>query len=154
METDSPRIPVQFRDRAVEDALRARSGYRRSLGQQAARDLGRYYRILADELAMLTFSIEEASLLVEVANGWEVEPWLRGALAVEIRDALILGGAAERWRIPVPGDLLGRIASLTPAQEAAVVDACERYWQTRPEEQGEWNLPGDLRRLGLIRSAG
>ncbi len=69
------------------------------------------------------------NLIYDAMNGTLHEPaqLIRGSVAHGIGDAIALDGLADKWQVDGPA-LINLLASLTYAQEVAVVDAAERYW--------------------------
>lgn len=139
---------INLRAGALTPALEARSTSSQSLGQTAARDLERYYALLATTLARIDLSTGEASLIVDALNGTLTEPHTASLLWAQIADALD-DGLAEKWEVDGTA-LVARLRQFTPFEALAVADAAERFWnstQTQPEM-----FHGDrLRLVGLVR---
>lgn len=132
----------------VRGARATRTGGRAAV---AARDLDRYYTLLARDLRAVALTRGEAGLLVALANGTLWEPWSAtpALLAAQVEDA----DPAEvaPWGVDVPA-LVARLRALTPGQALAVVDACERSWLRTPAD-GE-TLDDALAAVGLVRPPG
>lgn len=135
---------IQFRNQRVAEAADARSRPgKRNL--TAARDLERYYSLLAAELAGIELSEAEASLVCDALNGTLFEPHTIRLLWAEVDDAIRHDGLAEKWGVDGPA-LVERLRSLTPGQAYALVDAVERFWLDASSPASE-----RLRTAGLVR---
>ena len=118
----------------------------------AARDLVRYYGLLARELAALRFTKAEGVLLHHAHAAAQSaredgEPFPSFAAAVESESRRIgglphLAGAGA--------GLAERVAAFTPVQTLAVLDACERF-RVLVERGGWTEVAAMLRAVGLLR---
>lgn len=144
------RAPVQFKDRVVEQQLAARSqpGYGNGAGAIAARDLARYYAILAHELARLPLSEAEASLIVDALNGTLIEPHTAGLIWASVDDAIRGDGLDRKWAVDGPA-LVSKLRDLPLAASLALADAVERFWAQAGE--GEQAMLDRLVAVGLIQ---
>lgn len=105
-----------------------------STNMVARRDLGRYYRLLADELRSVNLTEAEASLICYALNGPHLMDVgsLRGlsaltVLRVEVSDAITLNAYDLKWGVN-GGELAAKLDALTPGQAMAIIDAVERFW--------------------------
>lgn len=144
--TDKRPNPVTFRDKRIEPQLAARARAEESLGLVAARDLARYYALLARERRAAELSRAEALALIDALGGWFADPADAPFLWLEVADALP-DGLAAKWGIDGPA-LVAKLQALPPGQAQALVDAAERWWLL-PEENGD--NEARLRAVGLIR---
>ena len=118
----------------------------------AARDLARYYGLLARELAALRFTKAEGVLLHHAHAAAQSaredgEPFSSFAAAVASESRRIgglphLSGAGA--------GLAERVAAFTPAQTLAVLDACERF-RALIKRDGWTEIAAMLRAGGLLR---
>lgn len=92
--------------------------------------LGRYLEALRRARAELRpqLSGPELALLCDVCNGTLFEPHAIPLLYAEIEDSLSDGYAAK-WEVDGPG-LVAKLRGLSYIQQAAIVDAVERWWNT------------------------
>ena len=133
--------------------LEARTDGERSIETVAARDLARYYRLLARELRSVRLTEQEAMLVWQAltqvwaarADG-QAPP---GRSLVEAVDAEYqrLAGLSSLDRV-IREDLLVRLAALSRAQELALLDACERM-MVHIRRQGWSDIPTLLRTFGF-----
>lgn len=134
--------------------LEIRADPERTGEQIAARDLARYYGLLARELAGLSFTRAEAELLYHAVTGAtrareDGEPFASLAAAVLAEWRRTCG---MDHRQPAHGDALAeRVAGFTAAQTLAVLDACERFGALARRE-GWTEIPDMLRAVGLLRA--
>lgn len=148
--------PVQFRSMEVESAIGVRlSDYLGSPGRVAARDLERYYDILAAELRGVSLTEAEAMALVDALSGVLHEPpeVARTMLWAGVDDAICLDGLDAKWNIDGPA-LVAKLRALSPAQAMAVIDAVERWWVLVGAADGDEVAPeceARLRVVGLLR---
>lgn len=136
---------IQFRAGDLAAPL-AQRGEREGAGNIARRDLGRYYALLARELAAVQLTEAEASLLCDAGNGTLFEPSSIPLLWAEVDDAIRGDGLDRKWGVDGPA-LVAKLRALTPGQHYAVVDAIERFWQPGHVE----DLSAQLRAVGLVR---
>lgn len=118
--------PIQFRAGVLAEPLAARAEAGQSRNAIAARDLERYYAILASELARLDLSEAAWSAIYDALNGSLLDAATARFVWAEIEDALP-DGLAEKWGIDGPA-LVAELRALSLAGSLAVVDAAERYW--------------------------
>ncbi len=136
---------VEFRAGELEPAIIERQSPGQSVGRVADRDLGRYYQLVQDELARITLSEAEASLVVDALNGTIMEPHTYRLLWAEVDDAVRLDGLDRKWG--VDGDaLVTKLRALSPGATMAVVDAAERYWAAAARGESP-----TVRSVGLVR---
>jgi hypothetical protein len=141
--------PPQLR---AQLAARARDG--QDLRAIEERDLARYYRLLADELARLALTKQEA-WLIENALAALRRARRDGRPRVSLADA----AAAEWKRIGACTDMIGcdgpglveRLRALSPAQATALVDAVERLRLLRRANGPAYRRGGEG---WLVRAAG
>ena len=146
------RILISFRPGEVRDDLIARTDdgaddeTGKRLSETARRDLERYYTLL--RMSLPTFTVAEASLLCDAMNGTITEPHTASLLWANVADALD-DGLAEKW--DVDGEaLVRRLRALSPFEQLAVADACERFW--RRVGSGSGATPAEmLLNIGLAR---
>lgn len=136
--------PVSFRNRDVEAQIAFRAGDGASSGSIAARDLGRYYTLLARALRQVVLSEAEASLLCEAMNGVlhtenDVHLFWAG-----IDDAIRLDRLDAKWDVDGAA-LVDKLRDLGPCAAQAIVDAVERFWRDPNREDA-------LRAVGLVRA--
>lgn len=134
---------VEFRAGDLAGPLAARAGSRLPLNRVAARDLDRYYAVLADELARLRLTRDEAMLILDSLNGTvEIVPESAYInLWAGIADGIRLDRLHEKWGVEGSA-LVARLQGLSLAGALAVVDASERYWQA--VGRGEQPQPTDV----------
>jgi hypothetical protein len=118
----------------------------------ARRDLGRYYWLLKDSIRRVDFTQDEASLICEATQGWK-DPWSispEKSLYFLAVGAIELDELHEKWALD-PADLLAKIKNLNAVEAAAVLDACEQFWQNLGGEHPEITKE-TLLQAGLISS--
>jgi len=100
------------------------------------KDLGRLYYMIEYELAELSkkFSVEEYCLIVDALNGTMFSPWSIKLLYAQIEDAVNYDKASRKWRVKGQ-ELIEKLKDCSYGQLLAIVDAAERFWNTKPEEQ-------------------
>lgn len=135
----------------VRNELVDRATWLDPLHEIADRDLTRFYRLLSRELETLHFNRQEAMIL------WQAVRKLTNPPEGESPPGSLLESTQQVWRLKfgmadtleVDGDqFLERIGSLSPSQEAAVIDALERMW-TRIRMRGWDRIPLLLAEVGL-----
>ncbi len=99
---------------------------RGGMAAAAKRSLSRYFDLIDREREKLTgvFTPAEISLVVDICNGTLFEPFIPGAVAADVEDA---EDAYEKWHVSRSA-ILEKLRALTPLQEAALIDAIERFW--------------------------
>lgn len=138
---------IQFRVGSLAAALDERGGaWNAEAAQIVARDVQRYYDLLALALAQVQLSMGEASLIVDALNGSVRDEHLAQALDYEISDSL-QDGLAEKWKIDGPA-LVAQIRGWSLLQRMAVVDGVERFWSNCYHID---DMPVRLLRVGLVR---
>ena len=153
-----PDYPLaQFRvPENIRDAMAARLDGR-SLGQQAARDLERYYEALARELRTIELTEREASLICDALNGSLLDVSSAALIWAEVSDGVRYNQLDQKWLAEDRGagagahfaaeQLIEKLRSLTYTQSLALADAVERFWSA-----GSIANTGDqLRAVGLLR---
>jgi hypothetical protein len=111
--------------------------------EREARDLDRYRDVLARSLPK--FSVGEACLLCDICNGWFVTTASYCLIWMEVEDGIELDGLDEKWEVDSPG-FVDRLKALTPAENIAVIDAIERWFEGTPHNDYETSL----RQVGLV----
>jgi hypothetical protein len=102
--------------------------------------LTRYYAMLDYERKQLKFAVAELSLLADICNGTMfVGGMLPLGLLADAEDTE--NCIYEKWAVKRE-ILLSKLRALTVCQEAAVVDAIERFWAA--SEHVSTVNPGDL----------
>lgn len=100
-----------------------------STSEIAKRDLERYYTTLANDLASVTLSVPEASLIVDACNGVAfVDPMTIRFLWAEVADAIRLNELDKKWHVDRNTLVRNKLQNLTFGQTTAIVDAAERFW--------------------------
>lgn len=149
-----PGLAAEVRARDCETPREGQWARKDSAGWVARRDLGRYYDLLAVELAGLRLSENEANLICEANNGLGalglVEAgspagWLRAHLLANTADAVALTEAHRKhWLTGKQAtDLLERMRCWTPGQVLAVADAVERFWASEGATVASVGLAGN-----------
>jgi hypothetical protein len=133
--------------------LETRADPERSPAEVAARDLARYYGLLARELAALRFTKAEGVLLHHAhaaaqSAREEGEPFASFSAAVEYEWRRTCG--MHTVQAAHGDELAERVAAFTPAQTLAVLDACERF-RVLVKRDGWTDIPVMLRAVGLLR---
>jgi len=126
-------IGVRLPDALIEELdIRNQS---QSLPEVIRESLARYFTLLSHERRMLKpkFSPGELSLLADICNGTMFpDNMIPLGLLADAEDAE--QEYYSKWGVDRAG-LLSKLRALTPCQEAALVDAVERFWtavSTRP----------------------
>lgn len=150
--------PVQFRSMEVEPQLDLRlTSSLGSPGRVAARDLDRYYAVLAAGLRRVNLTEPEAMLVIDALNGvlHDAPESIPTMLWAGVDDAIRLDGLDAKWGVDGAA-LVAKLRALTPTQASAVVDAVERWWiiagaadDAGGDEPAERELR--LRLVGLVR---
>lgn len=142
-----PAERIQFRVGPLADALAERGGSENATASQiVARDVQRYYDLLALALAQVTLAAGAASLIVDALNGSVRDEHLAQMLDYAIADSLE-DGLAEKWQIDGPA-LVATIRAWSLLQRMAVVDAVERFWSNDYHVD---EIGARLVRVGLVR---
>ncbi len=154
-----PPARVAVRSPRVIANLEARSTPSLDASRVAARDLARYYRLLATELRAMTLTDGEAHLIVAAvvalrtaqAEGRHLASL---ADAVEAEYAQHVGGSILH-HTPVDGDaLVARLGALSRTATVALIDAGERALVLRRRKGPEYRHGREswlLRVVGLVR---
>lgn len=150
--------PVQFRSMEVEPQLDLRLSHAAgSPGRVAARDLDRYYALLAAELRRVDLSESEAMLLIDALNGvlHDAPESIPTMLWAGVDDAIRLDGLDATWGVDGAA-VVAKLRALTPTQATAVVDAVERWWLIAgAADEAGGGIPAErearLRVVGLVR---
>lgn len=112
----------------------------------AARDLERYYAVVAAELATIHLTEAEGAAICDALNGTLLEPSTLHLLWAEVasRDTAL----TVKWHVRVDA-LAQRLRTFTPGQTYALADAVERFWLIADDS----DRPPDelLRTVGLLR---
>lgn len=108
------------------------------------RDLERYRDVLARSLPQ--FSVGEACLLCDTCNGWLVTPSSYCCIWMEVEDGIELNGLDEKWEVDGPR-FIKRLKNLSPAENLAVIDAIERWFEGSPYDDYETSL----REVNLVK---
>lgn len=97
--------------------------------------LARYFEALRRARTELqaVFSGKELALLCDVLNGSLMQSYSVPLLYAEVEDSLP-DGYAEKWEVDGP-TLVERLRNLSYIQNAALVDAVERWWGLNDEER-------------------
>ena len=138
---------VQFRPGPLAEPLAERGEYDHG-GAIVARDLGRYYALLARSLAALTLTEAEASLICDACNGTLWEPHTIPLLWAAVDDAIRLNGLADRWRVDGAA-LVVKLRALSAGETFALADAVERFW--RQPGSNDHPVAVQLRAVGLLQ---
>lgn len=90
----------------------------------------RYAAILARERAALRgqLSANECALLIDVTNGSLFYSYSLALLWAEVEDGCSLDHLDAKWEIDGAA-LVAKVRSAGIAGQAAIVDACERWWE-------------------------
>lgn len=138
-----PGLASEVRARDCETPREGQWARKDSAGWVARRDLGRYYDLLAGELAGLKLTEGEASLIADANNGlgalgWlehagSPAAWLRAHLLANTTDAVRFFGVVRKHGLTgkQATNLLERMRCWTPGQVLAVADAVERFWASQ-----------------------
>lgn len=121
---------VQFDNKeiAAQIAERARDG--QSLGSVAARDLDRYYALLAREYQTLRLTEAEENLVRDACNGTQWDVFATALVWAAVDDGIRVDHLDQKWGVNGPA-LVQRLRMMTVGQSIAVVDAVERFWITQ-----------------------
>jgi hypothetical protein len=138
---------VQFRPGLLAAQLAARGGDDNvAASQLAARDLSRYYDMLALALASVELSAGETGLLVDILNGTMISLETAQLLASEVEDSLA-DGVEAKWDVDGQA-LIATIGAWSLGQRLAVCDAVERFWS----QANHIDATGErLALVGLVR---
>lgn len=126
-----------FRPAPIVDAALANNGGGRGLSHRLAQVSDRYLEALRRARASWPpFSEAEWSLLRDAMNGTLHEPAaMIAALDQGIEDAIALDGLDAKWSVDGPA-LLAKLRGLDFMQEVALVEAVERWWAERSQDDG------------------
>ncbi len=135
---------IGFRaDKAMLAALDA-ANESNSRGLTAREQLEFHFRALADDLASVTFTEAEASLIVDALNGILTTPDSARLLWAEIAKAIRSDGLDRKWRVDGAA-LVAKLQNLSYGQAMAVAMAARRFWNDpNPRDK-------KLRAVGLVR---
>jgi hypothetical protein len=102
-------------------------------GEQIARDLRRYYRLLADgRFALRTrFSTERLSLILDACNGWVMDLEAPQHLWIQVAEEIRLKRLDTKWAVADSAGLIARLKELTWLESLALADAVQRFWHGR-----------------------
>ena len=145
--------PATLRDPRLLAELYARLNGANDPDTLLAREVARYYGLLARELANVELTQEETTVLRGAVQG-AARARVAGspfgsfaeAVAAEFQSTQ---GMADR-RTVRGDDLVARVTGWSPAQTLAVVDACERFWALACRD-GWTDVPTMLRAAGPLR---
>ncbi len=114
-------------DAALVAALEERGPVR---GEQIARDLRRYYRLLAEgRFALRTrFSTERLSLILAACNGWVMDLEAPQHLWIQVAEEIRLKSLDTKWAVADSEGLIKRLKELTWLESLALADAVQRFW--------------------------
>ena len=149
------RVLISFRPGEIKDDLVLRTddgaddATGKLLSETARRDLERYYSLL--RVSLPQFSTGEALLICDAMNGTITEPHTASLVWAVVADALE-DGLAEKWHVDGEA-LVKRLRSLTPFEQLAVADACERFWRLVSSGLSDAGAPNRalVRAVGLAR---
>lgn len=98
-------------------------------GEQVARDLRRYYRLLAEGRFTLRprLSTEKLSLL-DACNGWVMDLEAPQHLWIQVAEEIRLKGLDTKWAVADSAGLITRLQELTGLESLALADAVKRFW--------------------------
>jgi len=119
-----PKITIRIHD----DLVRQVSARDANVSESIREALSRYYYMLGIARSEIrdTFTTDELSLLCDICNGTIFEPHSLNALGQSVLDAE--DDYFERWSVD-RRKLYSSVGRLDLLQDAALVDAIERYWQ-------------------------
>ena len=149
---------IQFRAGELLGPLTARQdGERLSRDRVAARDLERYYAVLAAELRRLDLTRDEAMLVLDSLNGvlHETPESAATMLWASVSDSIELDGLDRKWGVDGAA-LITKLRALSVAGALALIDAAERWWVLAgAAQEGGGAVPAEevdrLRVVGLMR---
>ena len=99
-------------------------------GEQVARDLRRYYRLLAEGRFTLRprFSTERLSLILDACNGWVMDLEAPQHLWIQVAEEIRLKRLDTKWAVADSAGLIIRLQELTWLESLALADAIQRFW--------------------------
>ena len=116
----------------------------------AVGDLEHYHALMVDALRAQTFTVQEATILVDVCRGWLVtSPDDAACLWQEVEMYFAIGTSMSAYMGPTTAsasDFVVRLKRLTPMEAHAVVRAAKRAFAMGSD------LPTSLAVSGLVNS--
>jgi hypothetical protein len=102
-------------------------------GEQIARDLRRYYRLLAEGRFALRprLSTERLSLILDACNGWVMDLEAPQHLWIQVAEGIRLKGLDTKWAVADSLGLLKRLQELSWLESLALADAVQRFWRAK-----------------------
>jgi hypothetical protein len=99
-------------------------------GEQIARDLRRYYRLLAEgRFALRTrLSTGSLSLILDACNGWVMDLEAPQHLWIQVAEGIRLKRLDAKWAVADSAGLIKRLKELTWLESLALADAVQRFW--------------------------
>lgn len=99
-------------------------------GEQIARDLRRYYRLLAESRVALRprFSPERLSLILDACNGWVMDLEAPQHLWIQVAEEIRRNRLDTKWAVADAAGLIQRLQALTWLESLALADAVQRFW--------------------------
>ncbi len=145
-----PYYPVSLRPGAdLDEQLGTRGD---SAGATMKRDLLRYYRSCAAELARMDFTEGEVNVLYELlAHRGDLGIDPSAPLWATVADAMEHNTVIGHHHLSDPDALVGKLRRLGPGGALAVIDALERASLYRTRTQGREEMGDTYRRVGLLR---
>lgn len=99
----------------------------KSRSDVVSRDLDRLYSLYRRAIGSLDFTVQEASLILDVLNGSLFDVATAPMLWAAVEDGIRMDGLDAKWGIDGPA-LVEKLKGLTDTQAMAIVDAGERFW--------------------------
>lgn len=118
----------------VVASIQARNGGEEPDGWMVTRELNRLYALYADAIREVKLSTSEAYLICDMLNGAMIDECSAKMLWAEADDAIALENLDEKWEVDAPA-LVAKLRGLSTIQCMALVDASERFWSDKNEEQ-------------------
>lgn len=152
-EKDEVTIGFRLDDPQTISNLQDRVGttFAQSIHTVARRDLERYYKAIPYTLYCINLRYGEAMALIDILNGYLMQPEIPHMLVPNIEYGIRYEGIAEKWDID--GDaFLAKLKRLSPIECLVLNDAVERWWGEQYHVEGETQEERCIR-VGLIRGS-
>jgi hypothetical protein len=140
-----PKISMIFPESITDQLDKRKSFPRDNISEVTRESLDRYFYLLdyARREIEETFTLSELSLICDMCNGTYFESYsLVGGIAADITDT-----EPEKftyWKVNKK-TIIEKLNALSPLQDAALVDAVERYWAAvSKHETMDQPKPGEI----------
>lgn len=101
----------------------------------AQQAIERFYLLCAWALSGISLTAQELAYILNTTRGTYWQWYMHDSVAEMVACDKGIGSLDELPEGSIMRDLLEKLGSLDPLQNAALVDFCERYWRTSPQDE-------------------